>query len=205
MKVVGYMRVSTEGQVYGLEAQHKAIEDEVARRGWEVQYAADEGRSGKDINRPGITRALALLKAGEAEALVVSKLDRLARSLLDLAQILDLAKRQGWAVIVMDIGIDTTTPTGELVVNVMGAVAQWERRMIGVRTKEGLAAAKSKGVRIGRPPLVALSVVERIVAERAGGSTYRAIADALNADQVPTAGAGAKWHPNTVRAVAQRV
>jgi len=120
VKVVGNMRVSTEGQVYGLEAQHMAIESEVTRRGWEVEYIADEGRSGKDINRPGITRALALLKAGEAEALVVSKLDRLARSLLDLAQILDLAKRQGWAVIVMDIGIDTTTPTGELVVNDMG-------------------------------------------------------------------------------------
>jgi len=108
VQVIGYLRVSTIGQEYGNEAQRSAIAAEADRRGWHVEWVEDAGRSGKDINRPGITRALDLLRQGRAEALVVSKLDRLSRSLADFARLIETASRQGWGVVAIDLGIDTT-------------------------------------------------------------------------------------------------
>ena len=101
--------------------------------------------------------------------------------------------------ITLDLGVDTTTPAGKLVANVMAAVAEWERDMIALRTREGLQAAKAKGVRIGRPQSQDPAVVRRIRALRTRGHTYRAIADRLNADAVPLPGGGTRWHPNSVR------
>jgi DNA invertase Pin-like site-specific DNA recombinase len=105
--------------------------------------------------------------------------------------------------VAIDLGIDTTTPTGELVANIMAAVSRWERQMIGVRTREGLAEARKRGVRLGGPVLVPAEVAQRIVRDRRAGSTYSAIAEALNDDHVPTT-RGERWHASTVRAVARR-
>lgn len=204
MRVVGYLRVSTLGQEYGIEAQRSAISAEAERRGWQVEFIEDAGRSGKDINRPGITRALDMLRQGQADALVVSKLDRLSRSLADFARLLETASKQGWGVVAIDLGIDTTTPTGELVANIMAAVSRWERQMIGLRTREGLAEARKKGVRLGSPVLVSSEVAQRIVADRSRGNTYRQIADALNDDLVSPAGKGERWHASTVRVIEKR-
>ncbi|PPI00608.1 resolvase [Rathayibacter sp. AY1D1] len=204
VRVIGYLRVSTAGQEYGIAAQRAAIAATAEQRGWEVEWIEDAGRSGKDINRPGIARALLILRAGEAEALVVSKLDRLSRSLADFARLLETAGKQGWGVVAVDLGIDTTTPTGELVANIMAAVSRWERQMIGVRTKEGLAVAKSQGKRLGSPVLTSPETAARIVEERQGGATLAAIAEGLNRDSVPCAGGGAKWYPSTVRQLVLR-
>ncbi|MCJ1703703.1 MULTISPECIES: recombinase family protein [unclassified Rathayibacter] len=204
MRVVGYLRVSTVGQEYGIEAQRAAIAATAEQRWWDVEWIEDAGRSGKDINRPGITRALSILRAGEAEALVVSKLDRLSRSLADFARLLETAGKQGWGVVAIDLGIDTTTPTGELVANIMAAVSRWERQMIGVRTREGLAVAKAKGKRLGSPVLTSPETAARIIEERRGGATLAAIAEGLNRDSVPRAGGGAKWYPSSVSKVARR-
>lgn len=140
-----------------------------------------------NINRPGISRALSILRVGYAEALVVSKLDRLSHSLAAFAGLLETAGKQGWGV----VAIDTTTPTGELVANIMAAVSRWERQMIGVRTKEGLAVARVQGKRLGSPVLASPETAARIIAERKGGVTLAAIADGLNRDSVPCAGGGA--------------
>lgn len=204
-RVVGYMRVSTEKQEYGIEAQRTAIAAHADSRCWEVTWLEDSGRSGKHIERPGIQHALALLKAGEADALVVSKLDRLSRSLADFAALLSLARKQGWGAIALDLGIDTTTPTGELVANIMAAVANWERQMIGIRTKDALAEAKKNGVRLGSPVLIPDAVAGRIAAERREGRSLRAIADGLNADLTPLAGPGRCWYASTVRGVLGRL
>lgn len=204
MKVIGYLRVSTSGQEYGIDAQRTAITATAEQRGWDVIWVEDAGKSGKDINRPGITFALSLLKRGEAEALVVSKLDRLSRSLADFARLLETANRQGWGVVAIDLAIDTTTPTGELLANIMAAVSRWERQMIGIRTKEGLAEAKKAGKRIGAPVIMDAQTESRILKERAEGRTLRGIADGLNRDSVPVAGNGKQWYPSTIGYVVKR-
>lgn len=99
--------------------------------------------------------------------------------------------------VALDLGIDTTAPAGELVANVMAAVAQWDRRVIGERTKD----AHAKGVYGGRRSTVPSDARERVNQLGASGYTYRQIAGALNDDQVPTGQGAACWRPNAVRCV----
>jgi DNA invertase Pin-like site-specific DNA recombinase len=204
--VVGYIRVSTEEQAgsgLGLEAQRAAITAECERRGWTlVETFEDAGASGKSMSgRPALEQALEAVEKGRAGALVVAKLDRLSRSLLDFAGLMQQARRQGWALVALDLGVDTTTPAGEMMANVMATFAQFERRLIGQRTKDALAVKRSQGVRLGRPRLLDQEVVDRIVALRAGAASLRAIAETLNEEQVPTAQGGLLWHASTVQAV----
>lgn len=180
------------------------IRAEAVKPSWEVVWLEDEGKSRKDIDRPGIREALSTLNVGEATALVVSKLDRLSRSLPDFARMLELSGKEGWSIAALDLNLDTSTPTGKLVASIMASVAQWEREVIGLRTKEALAAAKAKGIQVGRPASQDPAVVRRIRRYRRAGHTYRAIADRLNRDAVPLPGGGVKWHPNSVRLAADR-
>jgi DNA invertase Pin-like site-specific DNA recombinase len=206
-RVIAYTRVSTDEQAdsgAGLAAQRAAILAEAQRRGWaepELTFVEDAGYSGKDLKRPGIAAALEALRSRRADTLVVSKLDRLSRSMLDFAGLMDRSTKEGWALLALDLGVDTTTPQGEMVASVMATFAQFERRLIGQRTKDALAARRAAGVRLGRPRLIPKPVVARIVAERAGGATLRAIVDGLNRDGVPTAGGGRAWHIGTVQRV----
>jgi DNA invertase Pin-like site-specific DNA recombinase len=203
MRVLAYVRVSTEEQAdsrAGIEAQRTAILTEAERRGWTIlTVVEDAGYSGKDLRRPGVQEALSVLAAGGADALVVAKLDRLSRSMLDFAALMNAAQKQGWAVVALDLGVDTTTPSGEMMANVLAVFAQFERRLISQRTKEALAAKRSQGVRLGRPPSTPKSVVARVRRERAKGRTLKQIADGLNSDGVATAHGGERWHPATVR------
>jgi DNA invertase Pin-like site-specific DNA recombinase len=206
VRAIGYIRVSTLGQSEsgaGLDAQRFTIESEASRRGWQlIDVAIDAGFSGKKMNnRPGLASALAKVEADEADVLVVAKLDRLSRSVADFATLLDRAQRKNWGLVALDLGIDTTTPAGELICNVMASVAQWERRIIGVRTKEGLAAKRAAGVRLGRPQVLGTEVVRRIVTERSAGRALQAIADDLQADGVATARGGAIWRQSSVSAI----
>lgn len=203
-KVIGYLRVSTDEQAVsglGLADQRSVIAAETTRRGWsDVEYLSDEGFSAKNLSRPGIAQALEMLRDGEASVLVVSKLDRLSRSLLDFATLMDVAKRQGWQLVVLDLAIDTTAPSGALMANVMACFAEYERQLIGARTSAALQQLKAQGKRLGRPVTLPVAVRRRIVAEREGGKTLAAIALGLTDDCIPTA-RGGKWHPSTVKAV----
>jgi DNA invertase Pin-like site-specific DNA recombinase len=206
MRVVGYVRVSTDEQAssgLGLDAQRTAIAAECERRGWVLTGVyEDAGASGKSLNgRPALQQALEAVRSHEAGALVVAKLDRLSRSLLDFSTLMVDSQKEGWALVILDLGVDTTTPSGEMIANVMATFAQFERRLIGQRTKDALAVKKKEGVRLGRPRAVADDVVKRIRKERAAGKSLRVIADGLNADGVQTAHGGAKWHASTIRGV----
>src|SRR5439155_5621071 len=106
----------------------------------------------------------------------------LSRSLLDFAALMDRARRKKWALAALDLGVDTSTPSGEMMANVMASFAQFERRLIGQRTKDALAVKRGQGVRLGRPRLIPDSVVARIVAERGEGRSLAAIADTLNSE-----------------------
>ena len=204
-RVIAYTRVSTAEQGksgLGLRSQRTALRAEAERRGWaDVKYLSDDGHSAKSLDRPGIQRALEMLSAGEADVLITAKLDRLSRSLLDFASIMKRSQREGWSLVALDLGVDTTTAGGEMMANVMASFAQFERRLIGERTSAALQAAKERGQRLGRPRQLSESVVKRIARERAQGRTLGAIADALNADKVSTAQGGARWYRGTVRAV----
>jgi DNA invertase Pin-like site-specific DNA recombinase len=189
----------------GLDAQRATVQREAERRGWElVAVAVDAGASAKTLTgRPALDAALDAVQSGDADVLVVAKLDRLSRSVADFAALLDRAQRKGWGLVALDLGVDTTTPAGELVANVMAAVAQWERRTIGQRTREGLAAKRASGVRLGRPPVLPAKVVVRIVQERAAGRTLQAIADGLTAAGIPTARGTGPWRSSSVGALLQ--
>jgi len=205
MKVVGYIRVSTQEQAdsgAGLAAQREAIESECERRNMRlVRIVDDAGYSAKNLKRPGIQEAMTMLKAHEADGLVVSKLDRLSRSLLDFASLMEQARREGWSLIALDLGVDTSTPSGEMMASVLATFAQFERRLIGQRTKDALAVRKATGTKLGRPRVLSTSIVRYIRDLRAGGLTYRAIAERLNEQGVPTAQGGREWHAGTVHSV----
>ncbi len=208
-RVVGYLRVSTAEQVdsgAGLAAQRSAIESAAASKGWElVTVLEDRGVSAKSTKgRESLAAAVAMIEAGGAEALVVSKLDRLSRSLVDFANLMQQAQKNGWAIVVLDSDFDMTTPSGRLMAQMLASFAEFERELISQRTKDGLAAKRAAGVRLGRPRNLPDRVISRIGRERAAGASLGAIAKALNADAIPTSQGGTQWHPSTVRAVLQQ-
>lgn len=166
-----------------------------------MRLIEDVGYSAKDMRRPGIQEALEALRARQADALVVAKLDRLSRSMLDFTGVMAKAQQQGWALVALDCAVDTTTPAGEAMANVLATFAQFERRLIGQRTKDALAAKRAAGVQLGRPRQIPPDTIRRIVSERDAGRSLRAIAGTLNRDRVPTAQGGTQWHASTVRAV----
>jgi DNA invertase Pin-like site-specific DNA recombinase len=195
---IGYLRVSTDEQGIGLEAQREQIRAYATARGWdEPEWQVDHGHSGKTLKRPAITQVLKRLDV-TGGVLIVAKLDRLSRSTKDVLELLIRAGEHGWQLVAIDIGVDMSTAAGELIATMMAALAQWERRLTAERTVAALAALRSQGVRLGRQSAIPAEILARIVAEREAGRTIRAIADGLNDDQVPTARGGLAWRPSTI-------
>lgn len=202
MRAVAYCRVSTEEQGQsglGLAAQEETIRREVDRRGWSLDRLYTDVASGKSLRRrTDFAEAMRVLAAGEADVLVVAKLDRLSRSVSDFAAILARTQVEGWALNICDLGVDTTTPSGKMVAQIMMVLAEWEREMIGDRTKSALRMAAAKGTRLGRPPGVDPETVRLIRVLRDSGRSWAKIADALDREGVPT-GQGGQWHGATAR------
>ncbi len=140
--LVGYARVSTTDQ--NLDLQLDALQAAGC-----AQIFHDEGISGATRRRPGLDRALGTLKQGDV--LVVWKLDRLGRSMRHLISITSTLEEQGIGFCSVSDAIDTSTPGGKLYFHLMGAFAEFERNLISERTKAGMAAAKARGVKLGRP------------------------------------------------------
>jgi DNA invertase Pin-like site-specific DNA recombinase len=170
------------------------------RHGWQLLEVVEEaGCSAEDLKRPGIQEALRVLEGGDAKALVCRKLDTPSRSLFELACLLASAQKQGFALVALDCALDTTTPAGEAVVNVLCSFAPCERGLISKRVRQALARKRAQGVRLGRPPSMSPYAIERMRRERAAGTSLAAIANGLNADRIPTAQGGRRWYPATVR------
>ena len=207
LTVVGYCRVSTIEQAssgLGLDAQRAVIEATCAAKGWRLaDVVVDAGASGKDLERPGIRQVLGAIAAGEVDGVVVAKLDRLSRSLSDLLALLDWTQAAGAVLVAVDLGVDTSTPGGRLVLSVLGAIATWERDAIRERTIDALAAKRARGLPISGPSVADdVELAERIAARRAEGATYAAIAAELQADGVPTLRGGSEWRVSSVQAAA---
>lgn len=205
MRVIGYCRVSTAEQGdsgAGLEAQEAKIHAEVEHRGWELVDVRHDVASGKSMRRRDeLGRTLRDLRDGYADAIVVAKLDRLSRSVLDFAGIMETAKEEGWALVVLDLQVDTTTTNGELIANIMIALAQWERRLIGDRTRGALEAVRARGTKVGRKSGVDVETLRTIHMLRRQGLSWAKVAAALEDEGIPT-GQGGRWHAATVRRLA---
>jgi DNA invertase Pin-like site-specific DNA recombinase len=206
--VISYSRVSTDEQAVsglGLDAQGEMVEKTAAQRGWTiVESFVDAGVSGtvEPMQRPALAQALEMLEAGEAEALIVSKLDRASRSTLDLLKLLETAEAQGWDFVALDLGIDTSSPMGRAMASIAGTFAQLERDLISQRTRDALAVAKANGVKLGRPQEQTVENIHRIRKLTETGAGVRKIADTLNSEG-RTTGRGGRWHPTTVHRVQQ--
>jgi DNA invertase Pin-like site-specific DNA recombinase len=205
--VVGYLRCSHEESVtsgLGLDAQEAAIRSECERRGLElVAVFRDEGVSGSvppDL-RPGLSKAICALDAGQASILMVSKVDRLGRSFADLALLTPLAQKNGWGIIALNSPLDASTPMGAAMAGMMALFAQLERDLVRERTRDALAVKKAQGVQLGRVSGVPSRLVRQMVRQYQAGKGWSQIARELNEKGTPTAQGGKQWYPSTVRAV----
>jgi DNA invertase Pin-like site-specific DNA recombinase len=208
MRAITYARVSTGRQAesgLSLDDQATQTAEAVARRGWQLAARYIDTASAASMSgRPQLAAALDRLARGEADALVVAKLDRLARSSLDLATLLARAQRERWSLVVLDLDVDTSTPTGELLASIVGTVAQYERRLIAARASMTHAQRRRRGLRAGEPPRLDPALRTSIAARVSGGESLHSIARSLNEAETPTA-RGGRWYPSTVAHVARSV
>jgi DNA invertase Pin-like site-specific DNA recombinase len=167
--LIGYARVSTPDQKLSL--QHDALK----RAGCERLF--DDQASGARTDRPGLADALAYLRAGDT--LVVWKLDRLGRSMSHLIEKIGELAARGIGFRSLTENIDTTTPGGMLVFNIFGSLAQFERDLIRERTQAGLRAARERGSKGGRRPVVTPDKLRKARAHIAAGLTVREAAARL--------------------------
>jgi site-specific DNA recombinase len=148
-RAIGYVRVSTEQQAsegVSIEAQQAKIQAYCELYGFDLTaIEVDAGASASTLSREGLQRALDALEAGDADALVVVKLDRLTRSVRDLDALLTHYFAERFALVSVAEQVDTTTATGRMILNVLMSVSQWEREVIGERTKAAMQHKKSLG------------------------------------------------------------
>jgi site-specific DNA recombinase len=202
MKVIGYTRVSTDKQAdegHSLAVQQAKLEAYCLVKDWALaEVVQDEGYSAKSLDRPGMQRLLAMVETGQVQVVVVTKLDRLTRSVADLDRFLKLFDKKGVALVSLQESLDATTATGRLMMNLLASVSQWEREVIGERTKDAMQHLRCTGQVYSRPCLTDGVVISRMRELRAGGMAYRGIAAQLAAEGYQTA-RGGLWDESTVR------
>jgi len=199
MKAIGYVRVSTDKQAdfgVSLEAQAEKVRAMAVVQGAELtELIIDAAESAKSLNRPGMARLLSLVDAGAVDAVIIAKLDRLTRSVKDLAELLERFNRRGVSLVSVAESLDTGTAAGRLVLNIMTAVSQWEREAIGERTRDAMQHKRANGERVGTVRFgyrmaadglhleadpTEQGILFRIRELKAAGRTTRQIADELN-------------------------
>jgi len=172
-----YARISTEEQF--ADAQLHALREYAARRGAEAVEYVDNGISGRRSSRPQLDRMLAAARRREVQAVAVVRLDRLARSLAHMAALGEELRALGVELVSLTEGIDTATPTGRALFGMCGVFAQLEVDLLRERTKAGLAAARRRGRRLGRPPVLNDRQRARVRRLRASGKSLRKVAAML--------------------------
>jgi DNA invertase Pin-like site-specific DNA recombinase len=202
-----YARVSTQMQVndgMSLGAQERDLRRAAEMAGFtDFELLREEGRSGKSIQgRPILRDALDRLDRGDAAALFVTRIDRLARSTQDFLSIVDRANKNDWRIVMLDLNLDTATYQGRFVVTIMSALAEMERGIIAERQKDVHKDRREKGLKwgvdLGPKQRISDELFEKIKDYRTAGMSYKSIADRLNKDGVVTA-FGKKWYPATVK------
>ncbi|WP_349963195.1 recombinase family protein [Rhizobium sp. ZPR3] len=167
--LIGYMRVSPADERQSVNLQRDAL----IAAGVDERHLHQDRASGARDDRPGLKACLRDLRS--ADVMVVWKLDRLGRSLSHLIRIVDELKERGVAFHSLTEQMDTTTPHGEFLFNIFGSLAQYERALIKERVTAGLAAARRRGRKGGRPPSLDLERIEQIVAALDSGASKASV------------------------------
>lgn len=172
MKAAIYARVSTSDQ--SAEMQTAELREFVKQRHWDLALdLVDIGESGAKDSRPGLDKLLAAARRRQVDVVVVYRFDRFARSLAFLVKSLEEFRALGIDFVSLHESVDTSTPNGRLVFGILGSVAEFERELIKERIRSGIAAAKHRGVRFGRPAVIVDR--EKIEEMRKRGSSWSAI------------------------------
>lgn len=236
MKAIGYIRVSTEEQAktgVSLDAQRDKLTKYADLYGLElVAIEADEGVSAKTLDRPGLKRALAMIDDGQADGLLIAKLDRLTRSVSDWDRLIQgyFGERGGKQLMSVGDSIDTRTAAGRLVLNVLMSVAQWEREKISELVRDALqfkirnnskcgpkvrygSAIDPSDQRVskkGKRPVGLVDAPDEVEAIglmrtlRESGRSFRSIASELTSRSIPTRDGMGRWDHSTVRKILAR-
>jgi DNA invertase Pin-like site-specific DNA recombinase len=225
MRVVGYVRVSTDEQAsngVSLGAQEEKIKAYCKAKDWDlVEVIRDEGISAKNLKRPGLQSILARIPKRNGkrgfDGIIVIKLDRLTRAVGDLAYLNKLFEVHKVAFIAFQEAVDTSTASGKLFHNIIACLSEWERGVISERTRDALRYKRSKGERVGEVPygyrvtddgMILEPILEeqqnlnKIRTLRESASSYSKIADYLNSQGIVTK-KGSSWYPESVRSVLQ--
>jgi len=221
MRAIGYFRVSTDKQAdrgVSLEAQVEKVRAMATVHSAElVDVVVDAGESAKNLERPGMESVLSKVRSGTVDIVIVAKLDRLTRSVKDLAVLLELFQRRDVSLISVAESLDTGSASGRLVLNIMVSVSQWEREAIGERTRDAMRHKKANLQFIGNAPygyrLAAdrkhvepdpseQEILRKILNARRCGKSLRMIADNLNRRGLKTR-AGSPWRFEYVARVAK--
>jgi len=220
MRAIGYARVSTDRQAdhgVSLEAQEAKIRAMATVQGAEIiELIVDGGESAKDLKRPGMDRLLTLVDERKVDTVIIAKLDRLTRSVKDLAELLERFQRRGVSLVSVAESLDTGSAAGRLVINIMTAVSQWEREAIGERTRDAMQYKRSNGRCVGNlaygyrlsadgehvePEPSEQKALAQIRSLRQDGRSLRAIATALNGQALRTR-RGTGWrHDHILRII----
>ncbi|MDD5673412.1 MAG: recombinase family protein [Chitinivibrionales bacterium] len=217
-KNIFYCRVSTEEQsLHGcsMQAQEQRIRQYCDLYNMNIdEVVVDAGISAKNLNRPGIQSILAAVKRREVAAVIVYKLDRLTRSVRDLAEIVDLFNKCGVSLVSVNERIDTGSAAGRMLLNMLGVIAQWERETIGERTATALQFKKQNGRRYNHDALFGYEhldahlvpcekeqvIIALVMQEHGQGRSYLSIAEALNAQGIGTRNGG-RWYAQQVKRI----
>lgn len=216
-KAVDYIRVSKQNERgVSLDSQAEKIRAMACVHDAEVEIVADDGETGKNVNRPGLQRVLELVRQGEVEVVIVAKLDRLTRSVKELAGLLELFEKQKVSLVSVAESLDTGSAAGRLVLNIMASVSQWERETIAERTATALRHQRARRRVYNHEPygyvrngdeLTAAPEEQETIARmkewRSSGWTLRRVADELNSSGTPTKSGAGKWHAETVRGIVE--
>jgi DNA invertase Pin-like site-specific DNA recombinase len=217
-----YCRVSTGEQARSgasLDLQERKCRDYAALHDLEVvEVIRDDGCSAKSLRRPGMDRMREGLRAQQASGVVIWKLDRLSRSVVDYGSLIEELESRGVALMSVCDNLDTASASGRLIVNVMIAVSQWEREAGGERTCDALAEIREQGYHVGRLPVGYDRVghpgkgcllrpngdyplVEQVRVLRESGRSLASIAKFMESGGTHTPGGSIRWYPQTVRRV----
>jgi DNA invertase Pin-like site-specific DNA recombinase len=200
-RVIGYLTVPADLGADEASASSDAIRAACVRAGWKLTEVVRDRESGRILERPGLRYALERIASDKANALVISELQHVSRSIVDLGALMAWFRDTEATLIALDLRIDTSTREGYHVASTLIALSDWESERIASRTRNGLAELRALGQPTGRPAVSDRpELLERICAMREANLSLRAIADQLNAEQIPTLRGGKEWRPSSIQA-----